>query len=197
MPKLVTDTNVGGMTAKRGARIEHLYCEPVAEALAADENFARFFFKKANCRDWLGGARCLKDEQAIAGTHTFWWKDWYCPEGRCLCPDLKGTQIDILAVFERNDGRRIGMHVECKHPTDKFSNPRQAPRYRERLQCWTQPGRGAKDLPPHQEAIAILICQRGHRHADANVRQFDAVIYFDEIANFISPYPAPEAIANV
>jgi hypothetical protein len=98
-------------------------------------------------------------------------------------------------VSERTDGRRLGMHIECKHPGDKF-RPGQAARYRERLACWTQPGKGPRTIPRHEEAIAILLCDRGHRHAATDIEKFHPVIYFDEIAARLPIYPAPEAAAH-
>jgi hypothetical protein len=175
--------------------IEHRYCEPVAEALSSDSNFARFFFERAKRPDWASGARCLKDEQAALRTSgRYWWKNVFCSERRCTCPNLRGREIDILAVFERTDGRRLGMHIECKHPGDKFSaGP--AARYRERLTCWTMPEKGPRTIPRHHEAVAILICDRNHNHPHPDTSQFDAVIFFDEIASRIQVYPA-DIISN-
>lgn len=174
--------------------IERRYCAPVAEALSSDSNFARFFFESAKRLDWASRTRCLKDEQeALRTSGRYWWKNVFCSESRCTCPNLSGREIDILAVFERSDGRRLGMHIECKHPGDTF-RPVQAARYRERLSCWTLPGKGPRTIPQHHEAVAILICDRIHRHDAADTSHFDAVIYFDEIASRIPIYPAPQAI---
>ena len=148
--------------------------------------------EKVKRPDWVSGVRCLKDEQIKQGPRKFWWKDWFCPKGRCTCPNLIDTQIDILAIFERTDGRRLGLHIECKRPGDTFEDSKQASRYPERLKCWTQPGKGPRKSLPHQEAVAILICDRNHGHSTEDIRQFDGVIYFDEISMRIPIYPAPE-----
>jgi hypothetical protein len=172
-------------------RIEHSYCEPVAEGLASDVGFAQFFIERAGRTDWARAFRCLKAEQAALRTSgQFWWKNVYCSESRCLCPNLRGREIDILAVFERSDGARLGLHIECKRPGDRFS-PGQAERYRERVACWTQNGRGPRTIPPHSEASAILICERDHRHAAADVVCFDGVVFFDEIKARAPAYPDP------
>lgn len=170
--------------------LEHPYCEPVAEALANDSSFAKFFMERAGRGNWAESFSSLKDEQSRLRTSgDFWWKNVFCSESRCTCPNLRGREIDILAIFERGDGERLGMHIECKNPSDKFSKG-QAAQYRERLSCWTKPGKGPRTIPQHGSAVAILICAREHRHAAADLDQFDAVIFFDEIAERLSNYPA-------
>jgi hypothetical protein len=169
--------------------IEHRYCEPVAEALAADQNFAKFFMKRAGYDDWAEAIVCLRDEQARLRTSgAYWWKNVFCHENRCECPNLRGREIDILAVFQRSNGDRLGMHIECKHPTDRFSKG-QAARYRERFGCWTKEGKGPKTIPKHNAAVAILICDRSNRHAAVDLSCFDAVIFFDEISMHLPNYP--------
>jgi hypothetical protein len=170
-------------------RVEHGYCEPVAEALAGDPEFARFFMARAGVVDWADSFVCLKQEQARLRTSgKYWWKNVFCSESRCECPNLSGREIDILAVFQRDDGERLGIHIECKHPGDKFSNG-QAARYRERLLCWTRDGKGPRTIPRHHSAVAILICSRDHRHDAGDVSQFDGVIFFDEISARLPNYP--------
>lgn len=169
--------------------IEHSYCEPVAEALACDVNFAKFFMTRAGKGGWADSFNCQKDEQARLRTSgDYWWKNVFCHEGRCECPNLRGREIDILAVFERTDGNRLGMHIECKQPTDRFSAG-QAARYRERLLCWTKDGKGPRTIPKHHSAVAILICDRPNRHKVEDLTQFDATIFFDEISSRLSNYP--------
>ncbi|WP_146740147.1 hypothetical protein [Hyphomonas sp. GM-8P] len=173
-------------------RIEHRYCEPVAEALASDRTFAQFFMERANIKGWGEAFRCLKDEQEnLRKSARFWWKNVFCPESRCQCPNLRGREVDILAVFERLDGVRLGMHIECKHPKDIFSEG-QAERYRERLSCWTKSERGPPTIPAHEEAVAILICDRANNRSASDLAQFDAIIFFDEIAARIAEYPMAE-----
>jgi hypothetical protein len=170
--------------------VEHGYCEPVAEALASDPEFARFFMMRAGVGDWAESFVCLKQEQAQLRTSgKYWWKNVFCSESRCECPNLSGREIDILVVFQRMDGERLGLHIECKHPGDKFSKG-QAARYRERLSCWTKDGKGPRTIPRHRAALAILMCGRHHRHMADDVAQFDGVIFFDEISARLPNYPA-------
>jgi hypothetical protein len=169
--------------------IEHRYCEPVAEALANDIGFASFFMQRAGRENWSNEFRCLNREQALMRTSgSYWWKNVFCSESRCTCPNLSGREIDILAIFESSDGERLGLHIECKHPKDKFSKG-QAARYRERVACWTQSGKGPRTIPAHGDAVAILICDRTNQHSVEDVAQFDATIFFDEIATRLPVYP--------
>jgi len=169
--------------------IEHGYCEPVAEALAGNPQFAKLFMRRAGCGDWADSFVCLKDEQRRLRTSgSYWWKNVFCHESRCECPNLRGREIDILAVFQRLDGDRLGMHIECKHPADTFSKG-QASRYRERLACWTTEGKGPRTIPKHDVAVAILIYDRSNCHAADDLSCFDAIIFFDEISIHLPNYP--------
>jgi hypothetical protein len=63
--------------------------------------------------------------------------------------------------------------------------------------CWTQPGHGPRTIPTHNEAVAILLCDRANTHASTDVGCFDAIIYFDEVATFIAPYPSLPSVETV
>jgi hypothetical protein len=170
---------------------EHRYCAPVADGLTKNVAFSRFFLERAGRSDWASEFRCLNTEQKKSRKAKFWWKNVFCSEANCKCPNLRGRKVDIFIAYERTDGKRLGLHIECKHPTDVFHDG-QAARYRERLSCWTRPGLGPRTIPMHNEAAAILITDRPIRHTAKDVLQFDAVIFFDEIAKFIPIYPLPE-----
>lgn len=173
--------------------IEHRYCEPVAEELAANGTFAAFFLRRIGYAAWVGHCRVLRDEQSrLRPGARYWWKNVFCSESRCQCPRLRGREVDILVVVEHVDGRRLGLHIECKHPNDRF-HAGQAQGYRERLGCWTQPGRGPRTIPAHREAVAILLCARDHRHEADDVACFDGFVFFDEVAAVIQGYPAEAA----
>ncbi len=171
--------------------IEHQYCEPVAEALAFNILFAKFFMERAGKETWAEEFVCLKQQQIKSRTKgtPFWWKHVFCHEKNCTCPKLRGGEIDILVVFERPDGQRLGLHIECKHPADFFHKGQQADEYRERLACWTLPNKGPRTTPRHGQAVSLLITNRDHKHRSVDLLQFDGVIYFDEIAQLLPNYP--------
>jgi hypothetical protein len=178
------------MTNKVGASIEHSYCEPFAEALARNAAFRTWVLEKAGLVDFAASAQCLWEKQRVQRPHAkFWWKDYFCHERRCKCLGLAGRQVDVLAIFQ-NGKRTIGLHVECKHPKDRFKNPAQADGYKRRASCWGPEGRNPATVLPHGEAITALMCDRKHKHADSDVRAFDFVLYFDEIAERIGGFPS-------
>lgn len=168
--------------------IEHSYCEPVAERLACDTSFASFFLDRAGVGGWSASFRCLKHEQTQARRSKYWWKNVYCPEGHCRCEGMRGRELDILAVFERDDGQRLGLHIECKNPQDRF-HENQAKHYADRIACWVQQERWPRTVLPHQLARSLLICDRANRHDWSSLSHFNGIIFFDEIAAWIFPYP--------
>lgn len=179
------------MVGKLGARIEHTYCEPFAEGLAQDAAFRTWVLQKAGLGDFAISARCLWEKQREQRPGAkFWWKDYYCHESRCTCDGLAGRQIDVLAIFQDSAGRTIGLHVECKHPKDRFGDPDQARGYRKRASCWGPEGRNPPTVLSHREAITILICDRNHTFAESDVHEFDTVLFFDEIHERISGFPS-------
>ena len=169
---------------------EHIYCEPVAEELARNLDFAAFFLERAGLAGWRGNFRCLKEEQLERRQPAPWWKNVYCHESACKCPRLAGKEVDICAVFEKEDGARTGLYVECKNPEDKELDVQQAQGYRERLSCWTQAGRGPRTIPRHESATSVLIADNAQRFAPDAVKSFRAVILFSEIEDFILGYSA-------
>lgn len=179
------------MAGKLGARIEHTYCEPFAEGLAHDVAFRTWILQKAGLNDFALSAQCLweKQREQRPGSR-FWWKDYYCHEKRCICEGLAGRQIDVLAIFQDGGKRTIGLHVECKHPKDRFSNADQARGYKKRAFCWGPEDATLGLCCRMARLLQLLMCDRKHRHAEADVKGFDVVLYFDEIAERITGFPA-------
>ena len=178
------------MANKLGAWREHTYCEPFAEALAEDKAFRIWVLQRAGLGDFSMSARCLREEQRVKRPGAmFWWKDYYCHESRCNCDGLAGRQIDILAIFQDSMDRTVGLHIECKHPKDRFKNSAQARGYKKRALCWGPEGLQPNTVLSHGEAVTVLLCDRNHRHIDADLAAFDTVLYFDEIGERISGYP--------
>jgi hypothetical protein len=168
--------------------IEHSYCEPFAEAFAGSMDFRDWLFRRLSLPDWVGRSKSLKSEQAVRGAR-YWWKNYFCSERRCVCAGAAGREIDILLFALRDDGKALGVHVECKQPKDTF-HPGQAEGYPIRKVCWSTKKGGPKTLLPHDQAVVVLICDRLAKHSPEDLRHFEDVIYFDEIAKLIVPYPA-------
>jgi hypothetical protein len=178
------------LTGKLGAHKEHSYCQPFAESLADDKAFRTWVLERLGLGDFATSALCLREEQrAQRPSARFWWKDYYCHERRCVCAGLAGRQIDVLAIFRNGTGRTVGLHVECKHPTDRFTNPAQSEGYRRRASCWGPEGRNPPTVLPHAEAFTVLICDRNNSHAESDLKGFDHVLYFDGLREKISGLP--------
>jgi len=167
---------------------EHAYCEPFAEALVENAAFRRWVLERLGLREFAKTCCCLREQQRARGAR-FWWKNYYCHESRCSCPGLRGREIDVLAVFRDESGQTVGLHVECKRPGDKFSAD-QANGYRIRADCWSRQRRNPPTVIPHEVAKTLLICDRGHTHAESNVMAFDDILYFDQIRDWIPGFPA-------
>jgi hypothetical protein len=170
-------------------RIEHGYCEPFAEAFAISEEFRDWILAKFGLLDWVGRSTSLKSEQQATRTARFWWKNYFCHESRCTCPSLAGREVDILLFCRHDEGAVLAVHVECKHPKDKFSKG-QAEGYRNRAACWASGRGGPRSLLPHNQAKTLLICDRVALSALDLTAYFDNIIHFDEISKRVTPYPA-------
>jgi hypothetical protein len=169
--------------------IEHYYCEPVAEAFADSSEFRDWLFSRLELADWIGRSTSLKSEQGAKRSKArFWWKNYFCGDTRCTCAGLSGREVDILLFARRDDRRTLALHIECKHPTDRF-HAGQALGYSVRAACWASGKGGPRSLLAHDEAHTLLICDRAAKHSVENTSQFDHVIYFDELATQIQPYP--------
>jgi hypothetical protein len=167
-------------------RIEHSYCEPVADALVNRADVVSYLLKAAGSPAWNEPLRCLNKEQAKMRKGKFWWKNAY--SNACTCPGLHGREIDIAAVFERECGDRIGLHIECKNPADKFHNG-QSESYAIRKTCWAKSGSCFRTLPKHHDTVIILLCNRINKHSVEDTRVFDAMIFFDQLSELIPDYP--------
>lgn len=171
------------------AKVEHRYCSPFAETFADSVEFRDWLLSRFGLSDWAGRSTSLKSQQCSARKARFWWKNYFCHESRCTCPNLAGREIDILLFCRRDDGRTLAIHVECKHPNDRFSEG-QAKSYPSRAACWASGSGGPRSLLPHDQTITVLICDRQAPHSFDEVVHFDHVIYFDEISEQIASYPA-------
>ena len=66
----------------------------------------------------------------------------------------------------------------------------QAKGYPIRANCWISGSKGPRNLLRHDHFTTLLLCDRAALHSFEDLSHFKGVIYFDEIAEFITPYPA-------
>ncbi len=163
-----------------GAEIEFKYAEPFAEALYENSDF----------RNWVLGqtvfarfekVRLLLDEivkKRSPGT-PYWWRHHYTH--KCTCPGCDGRETDIFAVFETDTDFRFALHIEVKHPEDKFkAGGDQASAYPIRAQCWTK--KTPDKVPRHDDAATVLLFSEGKREEySESLNYFNTLITFEVI----------------
>lgn len=135
--------------------------------------------KRTAFADWADEARLLHKQMqerrsARAG---YWWRSYYTESCRCL--GCSGRETDLLAIFEAS-GHRFALHVEVKHPRDKFK-PKQAEAYPVRAQCWA--AKAPPKVLPHQSASAAVIFSEASRNRfKPHLRHFNAEFTFEELS---------------
>jgi len=124
-------------------------------------------------------ARLLHREMQVQRNARYWWRSHFTEA--CRCQGCSGQETDLLAVFETETGFRFALHVEVKHPGDKFKQGgRQATSYPIRAQCWT--GKTPAKVVRHSMATTALLCSdtKLFEHADHS-SHFANVFTFEEI----------------
>jgi hypothetical protein len=88
-----------------------------------------------------------------------------------------------LAIFETETGFRFALHVEVKHPGDKFKQGgRQAASYPIRAQCWASDRKTPAKVLRHSMATTALLCSDTKLVEYAvHISHFATVFTFEEI----------------
>jgi hypothetical protein len=115
-----------------------------------------------------------------------YWFNYWCGKDsdRCSCRIGKAIETDILLVLERDDSRRLALHIEIKRP-GKGLEDGQAESYPRRAECWLNPNTRPRNVPSH---LTIIVCGRNLR-SDLRLGFFDKVVFHDEVANHLGAYP--------
>ncbi|MEJ0078818.1 MAG: hypothetical protein WDO17_25950 [Alphaproteobacteria bacterium] len=135
---------------------ERRYAEPFANALVADADFRTWVIRQTVFAKFAENARLLHEEmkQRRSGVSQNWWRSHFTET--CRCAGCSGKETDVLAIFETEAGFRFALHIEVKHPGDKFKNDGiQSKGYPIRASCWTI------NPPPnvvcHHQATTVLL----------------------------------------
>ena len=163
-----------------GAEIEFKYAEPFAEALYDNSDFRKWVLGQTVFARF-GNVRLLRDEIAkkrSSGTR-YWWRHHYTH--KCTCSGCDGRETDIFAIFETDTEFRFALHVEVKHPEDKFkSGGDQASAYPIRAQCWAK--KPPDKVPRHDDATTVLLFSEEKRgEYSENLNHFKTLITFEVI----------------
>jgi hypothetical protein len=159
------------------------YAEPFAEALVDNPAFRSWVLRQTKFAGFADQARLLHREmqaQRSAGAK-YWWRSHFTESCRCL--GCSGQETDLLAIFETATGHRFALHVEVKHPGDRFKDAgNQAASYPIRARCWATNGKTPAKVLPHAAATTVLLCS-SLKLIDytEHIGHFATVITFEDI----------------
>jgi hypothetical protein len=154
---------------------ELIYAEPFANALVNDPAF-RVWVLRQTIFSTFADARLLHREMSMKRNAKYWWRSHFTE--RCRCQGCSGQETDLLAIFETVTGFRFALHVEVKHPGDKFKEGgRQAASYPIRAQCWAD--EAPDKVLQHSMATTALLC------SDTKLTEYtDHASYFASLFTF-------------
>lgn len=97
-----------------------------------------------------------------------------------------------MAIFETEPDFRFALHMEVKHPGDKFKRGgHQAVAYPIRAQCWATAGSTPANVLRHSMASTALLCSETKLgEYGVHISHFASVFTFEEI-KMRFPHAAP------
>jgi hypothetical protein len=162
---------------------ELLYAEPFADALVNDAGFRSWVLGQTKFAEFAYDARLLNREMQIQRSvgARYWWRSHYTEA--CRCFGCSGQETDLLAIFEIASGLRFALHMEVKHPGDKFKDTgNQAAAYPVRALCWATEGKTPAKVLPHSLATTALLFSALKRTEYAShLRHFDTLITIEDV----------------
>jgi hypothetical protein len=175
------------------SELELRYARPVAEAVLADPAFRRWLLCQTPFERTYFDAVPIGDEQARLRSrglkNPYWFNYWCGKDRRCSCRVGTGIETDILIILASPQARRLAIHIEVKRPGEKLGDG-QAESYRRRAACWASVETRPRTVPPHDEFITVLLAGRSLAD-DPLISLFDKVVFHDEVAGLIRPFPEP------
>lgn len=126
-------------------------------------------------------AKLLHEEMKLrrGGVSQNWWRSHFTETYRCA--GCSGKETDLLAIFETETGFRFAIHIEVKHPGDRFKKDGiQSRGYPLRAHCWT--GKPPKNvLPHHQATTALLFSEAKSAEYAGHLSHFKTRITFESL----------------
>jgi hypothetical protein len=178
-----------GTKKKKYGPEEFRYAKPLADALKNDSAFGSWvlkqtkkFAKYADPAPRLLHVEMMNWRKERGSSAEYWWQ--FHHHLKCDCRGcVGGKETDLLAIFEAATGRRFALHIEVKHPTDRFDTKKkrdQAAVYPDRAQCWVT--KTPDRVLPHEEATTALVFSELKREEFApHLKHFDGKITFEDI----------------
>lgn len=164
-------------------RLEKRYARPIAEALAQNQEFRTWLLERTVFSGVATSARLLDQEMLAMRSKVAksWWASHFTEA--CRCGGCRGQETDILAVFETPEKSRFVLHIEVKHPGDKFKKGgTQAASYPLRATCWSTEGSTPAKVLPHSAASTVLLYSSAKSiEYRPHLEHFASLITFEEI----------------
>jgi hypothetical protein len=183
------------LTARAYSDAELRYARPLANALLEDEVFRNWVLFGTRLGNSVTSVTPIGAVQGKLRSpnlkNPFWFNYWCGKDSRCECRIGTGIETDILLIFDCVNGRRLGLHIETKRHGDHLHEG-QAESYPRRAACWADEARRPKMVPPHDDYLTMIACGR-ELASDLRLKHFDKVLYHDDVALKLSPYPEIEA----
>ena len=160
--------------------VEYQYAEPFARALVDDAAFRAWIIGQTVFANFAQDSRLLNEEMHSRRNAESWWRSHFTE--KCRCAGCSGKETDLLAIFETTTGFRFALHIEIKHPGDKFKDDGiQSAGYPLRAACWAS-NAPANVLPHHQSTTVLLFSEGNRSKYGPHLHHFQTLITFEEIA---------------
>lgn len=174
--------------------LELRYARPLASGLIANDAFREWAFVGTRHERLAFGARHdgagQRARRGLPNMKNPYWFNYWCGKDRlCECRIGTAVETDILLVFSCLGDTDLAVHVEVKRPGDTLGDG-QAATYPRRAACWANDISRPKRIPPHREYLTVLACG-SNLEGNPELAHFDKVIFHDDIAEWLRPYPEP------
>jgi hypothetical protein len=167
------------------------YARPVATGLINDKFFRQWFLARTQyASDYCLADPIGKSQSSLRSSkmkNPYWFNYWCGKDSQCLCRIGTGIETDVLLVLERDNGRRLALHIEIKRPGESLENG-QAESYPRRAECWVNSNTRPRNVPSHHDFLTIIVCGR-NLGSESRLGYFDKVIFHDEVASQLEAYP--------
>jgi hypothetical protein len=177
--------------------LEFRYARPLARAIMTRPDFRHWLLRRTKYASVAAGSCPVPKLQAKIRKkkeqRRWYWFNHFCRD-TCSCQvegwkpgDTRRTETDILIILREPFGLNFALHIEVKPPGEDFRQW-QAETYPRRGKCWSNPETRPATVLEHVGFVTLLACDKNLK-GDIRTKSFDHVVYHDDIAQWISPYP--------
>jgi hypothetical protein len=175
-------------------RLEKLFARPIAEALVENSEFRVWMLRRTKFAEFAITARLLDREMLAKRSKAAksWWASHFTEACRCI--GCRGQETDLLAIFETEEAFRFAVHIEVKHPADKFKAAgSQASSYPIRAACWV--AKPPSRVLLHSDSTTVLLHSASKvNEYGVNLAHFETLITFEEILAGFGNFEIPSQV---